>query len=136
VSARVETYPSTLLNRIIHAWEKTHEITPFGREPRGAARVIRREVLHEIGGFKDTSAPDTDLDIRLRKLGYRSIYMHEVFVWHIRENTLMKVVRGQLSSGDARYDLGVGFMKTLAHSVFRLRPLVICGWIIKKLKKD
>ncbi|MBS7641985.1 glycosyltransferase [Candidatus Bathyarchaeota archaeon] len=136
VSARVETYPSTLLNRIIYAWEKTHEITPFGREPRGAARVIRREVLHEIGGFKDTSAPDTDLDIRLRKLGYRSIYMHKVFVWHIRENTLMKVVRGQLSSGDARYDLGVGFMKTLAHSVFRLRPLVICGWIIKKLKKD
>ncbi|MEM2280939.1 MAG: hypothetical protein QXZ68_02990, partial [Candidatus Bathyarchaeia archaeon] len=135
VSARVETYPSTLLNSIINAWEKTHEITPFLREPRGAARIIRKEILHKIGGFEDTAAPDTDLDIRLRKVGYQSIYNHKVSVWHIRENTIIKVINKQLSSGAARYNLKMGFLKTLAHSIFRLRPLVIYGWLIERLRK-
>ncbi|MEM0488827.1 MAG: glycosyltransferase [Nitrososphaerota archaeon] len=136
VSAKVETYPSTLLNSIINIWEKTHNVTPFLREPRGAARIIRREILHKIGGFKDTPAPDTDIDIRLRKAGYQSVYNHRTSVWHLRENTLSKVVSRQLSSGAARYNLKIGFMRTLAHSVFRLRPLVIYGWFIEKLRKS
>lgn len=133
-SARVLTYPSTTLNRIISVWEKTHELTPYGREPRGAARVMRREALLNVGGFKDRAAPDTDLDIRLRRMGYEVVYNRDVTVWHMRDITLSKVVRGQIASGIARYELNVSFMRTLAHATFRLRPLVVCGWMMGMLR--
>ncbi len=134
VSAMVETFPSTLVNRLYYAWERTHDFTPLGKEPRGAARIILRKVLCEIGGFRDFPAPDTDLDVRIRKKGYRSVYSREVKVWHIREISLKKVVAGQLGSGVARYNLGVSFMRTLGHSIFRARPLVLYGWITEWLK--
>jgi len=130
VSAKVETYPSTLLNRMSYAWEKTHEFTPFRRSPRGAARIISRRFLCEVNGFRDVSAPDTDLDIRIERKGYRSVYLSKVKVWHIREISLEKMIKGQIKSGIARYNLGISFMKTFAHSVVRARPLTICGWII------
>jgi len=134
VSAKVETLPSTLLNRVLYAWEKTHEITPFGREPRGAARVIKKKILSEIGGFRDVMAPDTDLDIRVRRKNYRSLYVDWIRVWHIREITLRKIINGQFSSGAARYQLGISFMRALGHSIFRLRPLVAYGWLREWLK--
>lgn len=134
VSARVETYPFTLFNSVYYAWERTHELTPFEKEPRGAARIMLREVLCEIGGFSDVSAPDTDIDVKVRRRGYRSVYFNEVKVWHIRQITLRKILSGQLSSGVSRYNLGVGFMRTLGHSIFRARPLVLCGWITEWLR--
>ncbi len=134
VSAKVETYPSTIINKIIWAWEKTYEVSPLGKEPRGAARVIKKEALSAVGGFNDVRAPDTDLDLRLKKLGYRSKLVMTVKVWHIRENTLSKVFKNQLSAGIARYELDIGFMKTLSHSLFRARPLVIYGWIYAFLR--
>jgi len=134
VSAMVETYPSTLINRLYYAWERTHNLAPLGKEPRGAARIMLREVLCEIGGFSDVSAPDTYLDVEVRKKGYKSIYFRGVKVWHIREINFKKVVSSQLGSGAARYNLGISFMKTLGHSIFRVRPLVICGWLFERLK--
>jgi glycosyltransferase involved in cell wall biosynthesis len=130
VSASVRTYPSTLINKIYSAWEKTYEITPFGRSPRGAARVILRRALYEVGGFRDVPAPDTDLDIRLKKKGYVSLYCNKVYVWHIREITLKKAINGQISAGISRYILRISFVQTLMHSIFRFRPLVIYGWIL------
>ncbi|MEM1581499.1 MAG: glycosyltransferase [Candidatus Bathyarchaeia archaeon] len=136
VSAKVETYPSTLLNRISYAWEKTHEITPLGREPRGAARVIQREILHKIGGFKDVAAPDTDIDIRIKKEGFKSLYLDEIKAWHIRENTLKKIMNGQLSSGSSRYNLRISFIRTLGHSIFRGRPLVAYAWVLEWIRHE
>jgi len=134
VSAAVETYPSTLINSIYRAWERTHELTPLGREPRGAARIVLGAVLREVGGFSDVSAPDTDLDIKIRRRGYKSVYFKGVKVWHIREISLKKIVSSQISSGIARYHLGVGFMRTLGHSIFRLRPFVACAWVAEWLR--
>ncbi|MEM2104446.1 MAG: glycosyltransferase [Candidatus Bathyarchaeia archaeon] len=135
-STKVETYPSSLLNNVCHAWEKTHEITPFVREPRGAARIIQRDVLHKIGGFRDVLAPDTDLDIRIKKEGYKSIYVKEIKVWHIRRINLRKIINSQVSSGIARVQLQVGFARTLAHSIFRLRLFVTYGWLLAQLKRE
>jgi glycosyltransferase involved in cell wall biosynthesis len=129
VSARVRTYPNTLTNRLFYAWEQTHEITPFGREPRGAARVMLRRVLDEINGFRDVIAPDTDLDQRLEQKGYKSIYFSSVSVWHIRNITLGKTISAQLNSGRTRYNMGAGIVETLGHAVFRGRPFVVYGWI-------
>lgn len=133
VSAIVRTFPSTLLNRLVFAWERTHEITPFGRRPRGAARVILRQALCEIKGFRDVPAPDTDIDLRLAEKGYESVYSH-VKVWHIREITLGKILSGQLGSGRARYYHGIGFTRTMGHAIFRARPLVVYGWLLEWIR--
>jgi len=134
VSATVETYPSNLVNRFYYAWERTHNLAPLGKEPRGAARIMPREILCEIGGFSDTPAPDTYIDIEIQKRGYKSMYFEGVKVSHIREINFKKIVSGQLSSGAARYCLGVSFMRTLGHSIFRFRPLVVYAWMIEWLK--
>jgi len=131
IGARVVTYPNTLCNRAMNAWERTHEIAPLGIEPRGAARIVLKKALDDIEGFRDVSAPDTDIDIRLARRGYRSLATSAVKVYHIRHLSLKKMIDGQLSSGRSRHALGISFMRTVGHSLFRLRPFVICGWLLE-----
>lgn len=119
VSACVRTYPNTFMNRLFYAWEQTHEIAPFGREPFGAATVMLKRVLDEVNGFRDVITPDTDLDQRLEQKGYRSIYFSPVSVWHIRNITLRKTISAQLNSGHARYNMGTSIIKTRACSIER-----------------
>jgi glycosyltransferase involved in cell wall biosynthesis len=136
VSAQVTTYPHTFLNRLIYAWEQTYELAPLGRKPRGAARVILKSALDEVGGFNDAVAPDTDLDIRFAKKGYKSVYSRAVKVWHIRNLSLDKMIKGQIAAGRARYALGTGIIKTMAHAIFRFRPFIIGGWLMGWLDKS
>jgi glycosyltransferase involved in cell wall biosynthesis len=135
VSAQVATYPQNFLNRLIYAWEQTYELAPLGRKPRGAARVILKRALDEVGGFNDALAPDTDLDMRLTKEGYKSVYSRVVTVWHIRNLTVDKIIRGQIAAGRARYALGTGIVKTMAHAIFRFRPFIIGGWLMEWLNR-
>jgi len=134
VAAQVVTYPDTLLNRMMNAWEKTYEFAPLGRQPRGAARVIIKKVLDEIGGFRDVPAPDTDIDIRLVEKGYLSVANLAVKVYHIRHLSFKRIVNGQISIGRRRYSLGISLMRTMGHAVFRARPLVIYGWLLEWIK--
>jgi glycosyltransferase involved in cell wall biosynthesis len=136
VSAQVAIYPQNFLNRLIYAWEKTYELAPLGRKPRGAARVILKRALDEVGGFNDALAPDTDLDIRLAKKGYKSVYSCAVRVWHIRNLTLDKIIKGQITAGRARYALGVGVIRTMGHATFRVRPFIIVGWLLEWLNRS
>jgi glycosyltransferase involved in cell wall biosynthesis len=130
----VETYPDSLLNRLKYAWEKTHAIAPFGRAPYGAARVFLKKALDEINGFRDVPTPDTDLDIRLCRKGYQSM-IASVKVYHIRHASIRNSIIGQINRGKGRYDLNTGFIKTVGHAFFRLRPFVVCGWLMEKFKK-
>jgi glycosyltransferase involved in cell wall biosynthesis len=132
VAARVVTYSDTFWNRLFYAWEKTHEIAPLGREPRGAARLILKSALDEINGFRDVPTPDTDIDLRLAKRGCKSVAESAVKVYHLRHLSLAKMVGGQINSGRGRYALGVGLVRTIGHSIFRFRPLVICGWLLAR----
>jgi GT2 family glycosyltransferase len=136
VSAQVVTYPHIFLNRLIYAWEQTYELAPLGRKPRGAARVILKRALDEVGGFYDALAPDTDLDIRLKNKGYKSIYSHAVRVWHIRNLTLDKLIKGQIAAGRARCALGVGIIRTMGHAIFRFRPFIVGGWLLEWLNRS
>jgi len=135
VAASVVTYSDTFWNRAFHAWEKTHDFAPLGREPRGAARIILKSTLDDINGFRDVPSPDTDVDIRLAKEGYRSIASSMVRVYHLRHLTIRKMANGQIDSGRGRYALGVGLVRTMGHSIFRFRPLVICGWLLEQQRK-
>jgi GT2 family glycosyltransferase len=136
VSAQVATYPRTSLNRLIYAWEQTYELAPLGRKPRGAARVILKRALDEVGGFDDAVAPDTDLDIRFARKGYKSVYYRAVKVWHIRNLSLDKMINGQITAGRARYELGVGIIRTVGHATFRVRPFIIAGWLLEWLDRS
>jgi len=131
VGAHVVVYPSTFWNRMMYAWEKTHDIAPLGRKPYGAARVILRKTLDEINGFHDVPTPDTDIDLQLARKGYKSKGVPSVRVYHLRYLSPRKIIGGQINSGRGRYILGLGLLRTMGHSIFRLRPLVICGWILE-----
>ena len=90
-----------------------------------------KDAVDKIGGFNDVPAPDTDLDIRFAKRGYRSVTCPRARVYHIRNVTLRKAIAGQINSGRARYVLHINIARTFAHAVFRLRPLIILGWAVE-----
>ncbi|HEY4657367.1 MAG TPA: glycosyltransferase family 2 protein [Candidatus Bathyarchaeia archaeon] len=133
VSALAVTDPSQgFLNRLVSVWEKTYRVAPLGEQPRGGCRAISLKALKEIGGFRDTVAWDTDLDLRLRKAGYRVRMDRHVVVLHRRKMTTRGSISYQISAGKYRRKLGVGVVRTALHAMFRLRPFVIYGY----LKKD
>lgn len=107
-----------------------YKFAPLGREPRGQARLINRELLEKIGGL-DYSKPttDTSLDMRIRKFGYKTKLVSDATSTELRARTLRSTAKHQLSSGEARRKLGIGFGRTFAHSVFRLKPFVILGYL-------
>jgi len=131
VAADVVTYPDTFWNRVFYAWEKTYNIAPLGREPHGASRLILKSALDKIGGFQDVPAPDTNLDIRLAKEGYKSVPVSAMKTYHLRHLSLRKMASGQITSGRARYALGVGFKRTVGHGILRVRPLILQGWMLE-----
>jgi glycosyltransferase involved in cell wall biosynthesis len=135
VASEVVTYPNTFWNRFLFAWEKTYKIAPLGEEPRGAVRVISKRALDKIGGFGDVSAPDTYLDMKLSKEGYISIHFPSVVAYHIRHITPKKIFNRQFISGQSRCDLGISLKRTLGHSLFRVRPFVLGGWLQERFKK-
>ena len=135
VAASVVMYSDTFWNRVFYAWEKTHDFAPLGREPRGAARIILRSALNDINGFRDVPSPDTDVDIRLARRECRSIASSTVKVYHLRRLTLRKMASGQINSGRGRYALGVGLVRTIGHSMFRFRPLVVYGWLLERQRR-
>ena len=136
VAADIVTYPDTFWNRVFYAWEKTYKVAPLGKEPYGAARIILKMGLDLIGGFQDVPAPDTDIDLRLVKQGYKSIAVSDVKAYHLRHLSIRKMIRGQIMNGRARYLLGLSLKRTLGHSILRFRPLILQGWIIEWTKRN
>jgi len=135
VAADVVTYPDTFWNLVFYAWEKSYNIAPLGREPHGAARIILKSALDDIDGFRDVPAPDTSLDIRLVKEGYKSVSISVLKTYHLRHLSLRKMISGQITSGRARYALGVGFKRTMGHGILRFRPLILQGWMLEWMNR-
>lgn len=136
VASEVITYPNTFWNTLLFAWQETYNIAPLGREPWGAVRVISKRALDKVGGFGDVLAPDTDLDIKLSKEGYTSEHFPSVVAYHIRRISPKKIIYSQLICGRARYELEVSLKRTLGHSLFRVRPFVLGGWLQERFIKQ
>lgn len=132
VSGAVETAGKTLLSKLLRYWERTYKFSP-GRRPRGCALLIRSKVLEEIKGFADVPAPDTYVQDMVLKLGYKLKIVEEVKAYHIRDVTLSRALRTQFNTGIGRYIMGKNLLRTLAHSVVRLRPLVTIGYLYAAL---
>lgn len=130
VSALVRTDPSPgLFNYVISFWERSYLFTPLGQEPRGGARSISIRALSGVGGFRDVITPDTDLDIRLRKRGEKVKMDTSLIALHLRKMSLTRSVHYQIKAGEARRQLGVSPLRTLFHSIVRLRPFVMLGYL-------
>jgi glycosyltransferase involved in cell wall biosynthesis len=130
VSALVRTDPSRgLMNRFVSFWERSYLLTPLGREGRGGARSISIRALSKVGGFRDVMAPDTDLDIRLRQRGEKVKMDTSIVALHLRRMSLARSVFYQIKAGEARRQLGISPLRTLLHSIGRLRPFVFYGYL-------
>ncbi len=133
VSALVRTDPHpSLLNKIMAAWEQSYRFSPLGEQPRGGARIISLSALKRIGGFRDVYAWDSDLDTRLRRSGFNVKLDRKIIVLHRRKMSLANSISYQMRAGEARRELGVSALRTLFHSVIRLRPFVIYGYFRKR----
>ena len=129
-SALVRTDPSRgLLNRLVALWERTYEFTPLGDQPRGGARAISIKSLEKVGGFRDVYAWESDLDKRLRAAGFKVNLDRRVSVLHRRKMSVSHSVAYQIQAGKARKELHVPLVRTLLHSIVRLRPFVIIGYL-------
>ena len=122
----------SFLNRLYYYWERTRKFAPFGEEPRGALRLIRRECLEKVGGFKDFIAQETQLDIDFRKAGYKSKVATNVTYYHLRKFSFKKAIRGQIQAGKARKQIRMPFWRVFGHAVLRLRPFILYGYFFKK----
>ncbi|UCH32390.1 MAG: glycosyltransferase [Candidatus Bathyarchaeota archaeon] len=129
VSPMVSTYPSGVLNSIFSVWQRTYKIAPVGRGTYGI-RLVLKDAMDEIGGFRDVLAVDTDVDLRLEQNGFQSVFTPLISVYHIRKETWNSIVKKQIRAGQSRRMIRYGLLKTLAHAVFRLRPFVMAGWIV------
>jgi len=130
VSALVRTDPSQgWMNQLVSFWERSYLFTPLGREARGGARGISIRALVDVEGFRDVIAPDTDLDIRLRKRGERVKMDTSIVALHLRKMSLVRSVFYQIKAGEARRQLQVSPLRTLLHSIARLRPFVLYGYL-------
>ncbi len=125
------------LDLLFRLRDLNYRLAPLGREPRGAFRLFLRDVIDDIGGFDcDRPTFDTALDQKLRKSGYESLLVREALVWEYRpELTLKSIIKHQIETERARRRLNVGFLRTLAHSIVRVRPFVIVGYVWESVSR-
>lgn len=122
---------ASFLNLFYYYWEKTYNFAPLGREPRGGVRLIKYNCLEEVGGFKDVEAPDTQLDLDLRQKGYQTKIVDEVRCLHLRKFSFSKAIHSQILSGKMRRRIKMPLWRVLGHSIIRLRPFVLYGYLQK-----
>ena len=83
------------LNAFFELASSIAEYTRSDAEPRfvdhnaSCNSAYIKDAFLEVGGFSEGLWPgeDVDLDLRLRRLGYRCYYVPEAFVWHHRPAT-------------------------------------------------
>jgi len=132
VSAEVKSRTGKkYLDALMWLRDLNYRIAPFGRRIHGQCALFRRDVTEEIGGF-DREAPawDTGYEIKLNKHGYKAEMAEDVVVLEYRKTDIGRIIRHQINSGKARRKMGIGFLKTLLHAIFRGRPFVIWGYLI------
>ena len=108
------------------------KVAPLGRSTHGNSMLFRKALIEEIGGFRY----DTALEKEAIKRGKKVLIVDEIRVLEFREDfTVKRIFKRQYEAGRKRYQLGIGFLRTLGHSIFRGRPAVIIGWLREKMKK-
>lgn len=128
ISSTIRTIPVGWVNKLFNLWERTYSIN-LGVNPRGSTSVVRLDPYNEVGGFRDCIAEDTDLWIRLKKKGWTTFRRKDIISYDIRDKSLTRMIKRQITAGRARRELNYSLVKTILHAIFRLRPFVILGYL-------
>lgn len=70
--------------------------------PRTFNMGLSRRVYETVGGFEDMMGEDIDLSLRIRKAGFRTLLIHEAFVYHKRRVDLSRFFKQVNNFGQAR----------------------------------
>lgn len=117
--------PSSRIHRL---WEKTYRVKLKPRV-RDCATIYSTRFLERVG-WPESETPGTVLQQQAR------IIIHsDVRVIHNQSLSLRHSVKIQLRDGRSRAMVNYPFWKTLLHSIFRVRPLVLYGYASTKLEK-
>lgn len=109
-----------------------YRFAPMGEEPRGAFCLFERKTVSDIGGFAlDKPSWDTAFDLKIKEKGWKVKKVNEICVTEQRDFTVKQLINHQLKEGKYRKQLGIGFKRTLLHSLFRGRVFVLCGYLTK-----
>ncbi|PVX23188.1 MAG: hypothetical protein CW716_12760 [Candidatus Bathyarchaeum sp.] len=111
--------------------ELNYRFAPMGEEPRGAFCLFERKTVSAIDGFsKDKPSWDTAFDLKIKEKGWKVKKVNSVCVTEKRNFTVRSLVNHQLNEGKYRKQLGIGFKRTLLHSLFRFRLFVLYGYLM------
>jgi len=76
--------------------------------PTGCNFAVRRDVIDEVGMHNEQlryRGEEKELEYRIRRAGYRIVYVKDAFVWHKRRSSLKAFWRQTFLSGKARIDI-------------------------------
>jgi glycosyltransferase involved in cell wall biosynthesis len=109
-----------------------YRFAPMGEEPRGAFCLFERKTVSDIDGFsRDKPSWDTAFDLKIKERGWKVQKVNGICVTERRDFTVKLLIKHQLKEGKYRKKLGIGFKRTLLHSLFRGRIFVLFGYLTK-----
>lgn len=108
-------------SRVYRTWETlTYWIRLSRFRLRGAAVIYSTGFLRSVGGYPTVDTPDTWLYRRATK-----VVQTPMKVYHRESFDLRHSIYTQRRSGKARAEMKQSAWRVTAHSLFRLRPLVL-----------
>lgn len=120
----------TFLNVCFIGRDLLDTIAPAGRSSHGNSLFFKKSEVLKLGGFRY----DTKLHQIYEKESLPICVVSSMRVYEFRETySIQFIKKQQLASGKARHQLGIGFFRTLFHSISRLRFFVLAGWMQEEL---
>lgn len=100
---------------------------------RGSAVIYSTAFLKRVGGYPDVTAPDTWLYNHASK---EKVVQVPMIAYHEESFSLSHSISTQKRSGKARAEMKQSVWRVTAHSLFRLRPLVLFTYLYYRAKKN
>lgn len=117
---------------LYRAWETiTYWIRLNRLRIRGSAIIYSADFLKRVGGYPLVSAPDT----WLLKHAERVVQV-PLKAYHAESFSVRHSVMTQVRAGKARAEMGEPVWRVAAHSLVRIRPLVLFTYLYYKSKKN
>jgi cellulose synthase/poly-beta-1,6-N-acetylglucosamine synthase-like glycosyltransferase len=131
VSSEIKTKSGKLwLDFLFRLRDLNYRFAPMGEEPRGAFCLFERKTVSDIDGFaRDKPSWDTAFDLKIKEKGWKVKKVKSLSVTERRNFTAKQLIKHQLKEGRYRKKLGVGFKRTLLHSLFRGKIFILYGYL-------
>src|SRR5215467_6685638 len=111
---------------IYRAWETlTYGIRLSRMRLRGSAVIYSTGFLRSVGGYPLAESPDTWLFKRAKK-----IVQVPMKAYHKENLSVRHSIQTQIRSGKARAEMNEPVSRVVAHSMFRLRPVVLITYLL------